>query len=590
MFRHLALLPSLVLLAACGGGSSSGPGGPGTPGFSGFAEVTNIAVVGVGSVGMGAGPGCTAPVPLNAEIRIQFNAAVYAATIPQGTLAVGSIAITRPDGGGTSPAVGTFSVESESGGIPGSVVVFRPKLPDDPLNPFGSAGLFPSSVYTVTVTGLEPAIPGASLILAGGRPLETTVAGCFSTCDPLSSLCFNDPVPGSPYVVQTTPSTSDPAPLVGWGAGTLSATFNEPLSPIGIDPASIQVVNQTTGQPVPGEIALVQAEPPFTTGARVDFIAAYPFPPDTTFEFILSGTIADLVGSPATLYDPAGTGVPPSERRLFTTDDGGFCEQTPWIEDFTTTQNLDTLTGPIEWNGDGAVRARFPLEVIGDGSFGALGFGPGPGTLDTGAAAGPGFDRGTWDVTTFNVEVGAVVRVIGPFQARIRSLGNATIAGNVNANAGMNAFAATGTPEQGPQGGQFGAVPPIRGGIGNAGGGDGGRAGQEGWAVRTFQGEPGFGPTIDGAPNLGPFAADPTFGGGSGGIGGFRFPSGGFMGELGGLGGAGGSAWEPGADGLPGPAQLSALRLTDRPPQDRSIHNTTRSDPPARSDYARSSS
>ncbi|MAG55725.1 MAG: hypothetical protein CMJ83_05495, partial [Planctomycetes bacterium] len=494
---------------------------------------------------------CQPALFLNDEIVIGFGGPVDPMSIPGPGPAVGSIEIRDSQG---VPADGVFVVRDDPRLAPGNqrVVAFRASLPSGPSLTCGAAGFQPSETYTLSVPSAGP-----SVVMVNGQPNARALFTCFDTptCDPQNVVAtLTDPTPGAPFVISTTPALANPAPApidpVTIANNTISLSVSEFLIPESVTIDNVRLINEAIGAQVPGTVAFTQATP--TTPGQIDYVAAVQLPNNATFRLELDPTVTDVGGNPLELVQ----GMPGAVLFLQTTS-APVVPQTPIVESFTNASGQGALVGPVTWGGGGGgAAATFSNEVTGSGAFGALSFGPGPGTLDTGAAPGPGFAEGVWDTSSATISAGATVRVIGPYRAHVRSLGSISISGGVNASAGTSPVAPTGSPEQGPGAGAFNnggspAASTVRGGVGGPGAGGGGRASQDGFTLRTSQSESGFGPTISGQPNPGPFGANDSFGGGPGGQGGFRFPAGGVMGELGGLGGAGGSSFTTGEDGQP---------------------------------------
>ena len=148
---------------------------------------------------------------INANIRFTFSAKVDPDSLPGGGFALGSISITNAMSG--MPAEGTFAVEDDPAHPAGNkrVVVFRPTLPSNPASTC-SAGIAPGQTYDVSLgTGM------ARSSSAGGGEITEGASTRFSTCgcpDPGACVAtFMDPVPGAPFVLDTTPTTGDPSPL-----------------------------------------------------------------------------------------------------------------------------------------------------------------------------------------------------------------------------------------------------------------------------------------------------------------------------------------------------------------------------------------
>lgn len=541
----------IVLVMTLGGSGCSGGGGGGagdTPTALRVEATGQPAPLWQGSPI--APPLCAATLGQNTELIFTFAGAVDPSSLPQSGMADGSIDIRTTS---NVPAVGTFRVRDDPSGAAGNQrqVVFTPDLPQTP-GQVGTAGYLGPETYVVLVHGAGGAGPQ---LLVGGMPLVTEILTCFATCDPIGGGCFSDPLAGPAFVEMTSPPTSDPAPapIDPATVTVFSATISEPLNPTGIDETTVQLVNVASGAQVPGSVTFHQqgTAPGAESGALIEYVPSSPLLPGVTYELMIDPSIVDFGNNPVAVSDPNG----PGGRRLFTTIAQPFCPQAPHVEDFSTTQNVGALSPAVVWDGSGTVTLRTAENLFGDGSYGPLTFMPGPGSLDTDIAPSTGYANGTWDATNLDVPAGANVRMEGSHQVTIRCTGTATIAGILNGSAGTNPMAPLGTVNQGPGNGSFNnggtaMANVVPGGVGGVGGGSGGRASWQG-ALRTDFGQPGFGPTIGGAVNAGPFGANPSFGGGAGGDGGFRFPSGGVLGELGGLGGAGGSAWESGGDGQP---------------------------------------
>jgi hypothetical protein len=278
------------------------------------------------------------------------------------------------------------------------------------------------------------------------------------------------------------------------------------------------------------------------TQSRITYTASAPLLGSTIYELTFTNNVRDF-GNNAILTNP----VNPTQRLRFQTNPVSFVPGTPITESFNSPVNLGSTTGAISWSSTGAVIATYPLEYVGNGSNGAFTPAAGTNTLDTNAT------QGIFNYTSVLINAGVTVRVTGDYLCHWRVLGDVTINGTINLSAGTNpATAAVGTAEQGAAAGQFnngGTTSPniVRGGRGNAGGGDGGR-GSQGGALRTEIGEGGFGARVSGTANPGPAGSNVFFGGGAGGDAGF-FP--GAAGEFGGLGGAGGSAGTTGTAGSP---------------------------------------
>lgn len=497
---------------------------------------------------------CVTGAFLNNELTLHFGGSVDPASLPSAGPASGSINIFTSGAlpGSVVPAVGVFTVRDDPR-LPtpnGRIVAFLPQLPNGPG--CTGAGLIPDSVYTVFVPGQGQ----GQVLTVGSQPLATGAFTCFRTqaCNPATpEASFVDPSPGPAVVTGTIPAMGNPSPPAippaSIAGNTVVVFFDELVLPGTVNTSTFRLVNQTTGSQVPGTVQV------FTSGAgsvitqgpsRVEYTAFEPLTPSSIFRLEVDATVTDFFGNPAELI--AGM---PGMPLLFQTQTTTPTAQTPFVENFQNTNNAASVPGNMTWGG-GSLTIAFSSVVAGTGAFGPMVFGPGNHTLDTGAPPVPGFANGVWNASVIDVQIGATVRVFGPHPAHLRSMGTITIDGTINASAGTTAGAPA--PETGPSAGAFnngqGIAPSVvAGGLGGPGAGRGGNASQGG-TVRTERGEDGFGANINGMPNPG---VPPTisYGGGQGGDGSFRFPSGGQMGELGGLGGAGGSAFTTGAIGGP---------------------------------------
>lgn len=560
--RIALLFVTGVVAASCSGGGGGG-GGPAP-------VVVSIEIDGVGIVWSGTTslpPNCPTIADLNGSIVITFSGPIDPASLPTLGDAVGSINITTDAAGTAVPARGGFEVRDDPAFPPGNArqVVFFPAAPTS-TNPVSGGGLTPGAQYTVFLPDVGT---GAATVTSGGAALAAGAITCFTACVPGPTSCFGDGPAGAPFVASTIPETSDPAPTAVAPASiqqnTVTIMVSEALAPGSVDLNTVRLVNTATGAQVPGSVTLFQPGTPEAgpVGSRVDYVASGVLPGGQTYELIFGGVTA-LNGDPLTLYDPSAPG---GTGRFFVTSPDTLCPQPAFVEDFTTTQNLDTVAGLGVWSGNGQFETTLPTPLTGDGSFGPLTFGAGPQTLDTGAPPSPGFADGVWDTTSVVIPAGATIRAEGEFPIHFRSLGTIQIDGTVDGTAGMNSTAPLGSADQGPGNGNFNnggnvANSVVAGGVGGPGAGDGGRASQDGYTTRTEVGEGGFGARLAGAINAGPAGANDWFGGGAGGDGGFRFPSGGMQGELGGLGGAGGSAFTAGEDALPHLAPAAGCTAT----------------------------
>jgi len=508
-------------------------------------------------------PVCPTGVFLNASITFTFNGAVSQASLPPlGGLAQGSVNISTTNGGTTSIAQGSFTVVDDPTLPAGNNrrVIFTPTLPASATNPCESG--YTAGVGTPVVAGgatfsifVPKAGNSTQIIVVDNQPLSTEAVTCFKTCpcpQPVPATectaVSTDIAVGPPSVIATTPATADvptgsvdPCALPG---NQVVITVSEPISPANIDAQNVKLVNTLSGLQVPGTVTFTQGGSGGVpaTRSRITYTASAPLLGSTIYEITFTNNIRDFGNNPIVT-----NATNPTQRLRFQTNPVSFVPGTPITESFNSPVNLGASTGAISWSSTGSVVATYPLEYVGNGSNGAFTPAAGTNTLDTNAT------QGIFNYTSVLINAGVTVRVTGDYLCHWRVLGDVTINGTVNLSAGTNpATAAVGTAEQGAAAGQFnngGTTSPniVRGGRGNAGGGDGGRGSQSG-AIRTEAGEAGFGARVSGTANPGPAGSNAFYGGGAGGDAGF-FP--GAAGEFGGLGGAGGSAGTTGTAGSP---------------------------------------
>jgi hypothetical protein len=559
-----------VVLSGCGGG---GGGGGGTGG--GDSVLLTITAQGVATPlwqninGIPTTPPvCPDGVFVNSTITFTFGAAVTASSLPQGGTAIGSINIVVASTG--QPALGSFTVVDEPGLPAGNQrrVLFSPTPPGNP-NAQCSSGLFATQVYQISMPagGASPQV-----VQVGGAPVLNSATTCFQTCGcPQPGTCvssFTDPIPGAPYVVVTTPNTSNPAPTPvdpnTIANNTIQILVSEPLNPAGINLANVRVVNAATGAQVPGTLQFFQAGsiPGLTINSRIDYIASSPLLGSVTYQVLFTSQVQDFGGNP--IQPVQGN---PTAQLFFQTIAVPFCPQPPLDETFATVQNKDLISGEFQWDGTGFLQSTFPIILTGTGADGAFTPPVAQTTiLDTAQVVSGQPRAGFWNFTSVNIPQTAIVRIVGPYQAHLRCQQTFTLLGTINCNAASGPATSANVydrgPEQGIQNNNGGLNCEANGGVGNAGGGAGGTgsgvtppAGSPPsfqCTVRENKGENGYGPTISGAPNNGT-PPNLTYAGGTGGDSGC-FPAAGAgcnVGDLGGLGGAGGTAGRKGEDGLP---------------------------------------
>ncbi len=554
---RVGLLAGLVLLAACGGGGSGSGASGGEP------ILLGITVDGVADPlwPPQAGTACLAAVPHNARIFFQFGGALDPANVT--AFAATSVLVTEENQGAPLVVRGFFNAQDDPTLPAGNLrhLVFQPDLTMVSA-PSLQAGYRANTAHSIQV--LAAGQPGAGLIVGPGI-LRTPAQACFTSCNggPGSSTCSVDPIPGPPFIEATTPETGNPSPnlLVTPGStGRISLFCSEPIRGSLLGPTSF-VLSRGAGVPVAYQVEVFGPGTPEAgpRGSRIDLVLPSGLAPETEYALEVTGSVQDYGQNVLLLYPP---GVSNASRRTFRTGAATYCEAPPIVEDFGSTANLAAGTGVAQWTGDGAARVIYDESIFGNGAFGPLAIASST-ILDTGLppmvtpAGQVAFADGAWNLTTFTVAPGVTARIVGATRtAHFRCLGGISIQGTIQASAGTNPQAELGSPEQGARPGNLnngGGLTPfvVAGGVGGPGGGGGGRASQadEGTLqIRTPRGETGAGPAVGGAPNAPNLQ---FFGGGQGGVGGFRFPQGGLQGELGGLGGAGGSARLSGELGAP---------------------------------------
>lgn len=559
------LLSCTALLSSCSGGGSGG----GEGGGNALLLITADGATGplwelIGGV-PSVPPVCPAGVFVNARITFTFDGPVEETSVP-GAIAFGSINIASAI---TSvPAQGTFTVQDDPAFPAGNHrrVVFAPALPGDP----GSrcvAGVVPLQNYQISI----PAAPGGgSVLVVGGAPIASGAATCFNTCGcPTGGGCaspFTDPVIGAPFVVDTTPATSAPAPPgvlpCDVANDTIQIRVNEPLDPSGIDPASVKVVNLATGAQVPGYVVFNQATSP-DGPCRIDYVSTNVLPGGVAYQVLLGPGVKDFGGNPIQTSQSN-----PAALLYFQTAPVPLVPQPPLVESFDTA-NPGGVTGTATWSGNGLLQALDPITFTGTGADGAFNPPAAQTTImDTAQLVNGQPRKGVWNFTSVNIPQTSTVRCIGPYQVHLRCTGSFTLNGTINANAAAGPSTSVNTYDQGPQsgfipGGSGGLDCEANGGVGNAGGGAGGTGSGVTpppgspptfqCTIRALNGENGFGPTIDGVSNTG-VPSNAIYAGGQGGDSGcFPFAPGLDCnpGDLGGLGGAGGTAGRVGESGIP---------------------------------------
>lgn len=523
-------------------------------------------------------PAVAPAVRLNATLAFEFGGPVDA------------VPATDPFSGAAQAPAGTWAVE------------------DDPLLPAGNrrrlvfrADFDPAAGTAGCVAGFAsgavyPLSFATGQVDVGGEPLANKAVAAFvgATCPTATGSAFADLVPGSPFIVATTPASSDPAPApVAPSAipGNLFlVTLNERVDPSTSPTPPLVVRDAVTGATLTG-VAQLLPPTPGVVASVFSFVPSVAVPPGRTLEFVLSASLRDFGGNAvetSASNDPGQDGVygtsddGPKARRLFAIAGGPPTTPAQFVETFDDATQLVSVGPGATVDGSGLAVFGDHVEFGGDGSDGAFAA-VGATAMDTDGTivvgGVPQSRRGVWNFTSFTVPAGATVRFHGPWPVHVRVLGDVAISGTLNLSAGaVNPALLGANPpyEAGPRngaannGGASGIV-DISGGVGNAGGGAGGRASHAdvfnpptGYcpptvaAVHSYLGERGFGPSVLGVPNTDPL--DGFFAAGGGGRSGF-FPQS-FVGETGGYGGAGGTGATIGENGQPRVAVACAPATT----------------------------
>lgn len=578
-----ALVAAASLLSGCGNGGNGGQQqGSASPLLAITAVPSDGIVPGQPSapVNVLEAPSCaSATLPLNSTITFKFDKPVTESSLPNASAgyfgpATGSIRII--DGAGNA-ATGQFAVVDDPLKPPGNncCVTFSPLAPANP-NAGCAAGLVGSATYTINI----PQGPSTPALVVGGAPIPVAVTACFNTCfcdtatgnsaPPCGPRAFTDPIAGAPYVIRTTPETApvpgapvDPLLITG---NTIRIVVSEPLQPSGVNSTNIIVRNAASKAQVPGTVFFFQSgsfpipfpnltgPDPSPENCVIEYRATSPLIKGVLYEVAFGTLVQDFGGNP--LQTTQASGVP---QLLFATIPATACPQTPFSEPFDTIANRSTQSGALQWATPvGFAQTTYPSELVGTGSDGPVTVNPpiAPATntlfnTESLTVGGMPVNRqGKWDFTSFTVNAGGIARFHGPWPVHVRSTGPVTINGQIHVNAGT---AATSTLafELGARNGNLNnpvGTPIVFGGVGNAGGGTGGRASHidTGNPLHCYFGEFGYGPSVAGVPNDQP--SNSFFAGGDGGRSGF-FPT--VNGEPQGLGGAGGTAATIGEVGQP---------------------------------------
>ena len=258
----IAVLP--VIVAGCGGGSSSG----GQAGTGGTLVLIDVSV------------GDFDGVPLNEIIEFEFSDVLDPDTVRSDTIQIRL----GPNWGKQVP--GDFRVD-------GRFVYFYPQLPL--LADLSDGGLQPASDYRITLPG-QPKV--ATVRSSGNDRLKKKFVQSFRTAaagDPnLFTDNFIDPLP--PQVLFVNPP--DGAEEVAADA-EITITFNRrPLHPATVNTSNITLTMvERTGvllsRPIPGTPTLIQSY----DSVVVTFLPQFPLADDATYELHVDRRVADLVGN-----------------------------------------------------------------------------------------------------------------------------------------------------------------------------------------------------------------------------------------------------------------------------------------------------
>jgi len=523
----LAVLGLLAGGAACGSGSGRGAGAAAAGLFQ--------------ALGASIGPGQT--VALNQEIRIEFSHAVDPASVSFSSVQFQPVS---PEAQG-QPVTGEFLLEEGSGD---RILVFRPTCPT--TEDADDGGFLPGGLeYRLN---LPTATSGGGAVLRdrAGRLLSRGLSLPFRTPDPPAEPLFLDPVAGPPRLLAVDwPSGlnlfSDPDPVV-------RLDFDQPLglTAENLSPERFQILYAAAPLGEDGDdafdlsrqvpLAVVLQENCGEGGARVELWIAGLLPPQRRLRLRVASGLEDLIGE-ATVSDQQGP------EDLETPSLAELWSGTGWTEEQVAVDQIADQFGVGTWV-DFSEPLPLPPAELGEDWLGAAFDWPGGfiaedadfrwagGLLEIsteGLQAVTDSDNrttvlqdGVWRVQDFVIEAGSTVRVgSGANPLILYAAGEVRIDGSLEAS---------GADAEWPS---SIATPcfPEAGGIGVAGGGNGGVAS---WNAT--------GPTLRGGSGQGPFGTGA--GGGQGGEGGFQVftsdvGSVGLLRRISGGGGGGGFARTP---------------------------------------------
>jgi hypothetical protein len=193
-------------------------------------------------------PDQLAAVPRNAQVMIDFDRAID-------TLSVNAISVMA--GGQAVPVIRTF-------GNGDARIVLTPVVP-----------LQPSTAYTIEV--------GAVTDLSG-LPLAAPVSTRFTTGGGVDLV--------APAVTAVAPTSGEQNVTVN---ATVQLTFSERMNPLTINVSTLQVIEQSTGVRVAGDI-VVSAD-----GRNAAFVPSAPLTPGMTY-YVQGSGFADLTGQQASVF------------------------------------------------------------------------------------------------------------------------------------------------------------------------------------------------------------------------------------------------------------------------------------------------
>jgi len=453
----------------------------------------------------------TLDVSLNERIVLVFSTEVDPSSVSPDSIRIRrrSIVGGQPSGMAfTVPALGDFVVR-------GREVGFVPRLPV--RSDFEDAGFLPGTEYRIEVDAF-PAYD--SVRSRRGRPLPAPVITTFQTRS--SAPLLRDPVPGPPSVLAVAldldgdgvleadgdAATIDPEEFFdfdrlpflddvpqGLARSPLAVGFvmSEPLQPS-------TLFQDSDRDGVPDKVFLVDASRDIRLPSRLRLVQDF-LPAEDRFRVLIVLTPTSTLPTGARIQPTLLPGIqdfsfPPfdlgGQVTAFDTRPGPGHFDDAFVERFEDRENRDP-NSTAEWNVNSSRALVAGSGIGGTGEDGELfvardGFV----TLDTDEHPG-GFN-----FTTFFVDVGATLEVVGSNGLIIFTTSDATLAGTIDVSGLDGQSGATATPSS-----------PARGAPGNAGGTAGGDAGVSRFVT-------GAGPLGMGGGEGGDTSGNPAGGGGGG--------------------------------------------------------------------------